>query len=108
MNPKDSNVYREAKLQLSYDFFGVAWKHERSFSINIQSHSGLASQHKYKSITSCLFFIPKLVKVKELLESQDYTVSQVLYEIGISSHSYFTKVFKERFGVFPSDLIHRG
>ena len=46
MNPKDSNVYRKATGWLIYDSYGVARGDEYPFSINIQSHSGLVSQHR--------------------------------------------------------------
>ena len=39
---------------------------------------------------------------KELFLSTELNVSEVCSQIGISSQSYFSKIFKERFGMLPS------
>ncbi len=39
-----------------------------------------------------------------LVEGQK-TVSEVIYEVGIKSRSYFTKSFKEMFGMSPTDYV---
>ncbi len=46
----------------------------------------------------------RLNKAKELIASGKYNISEVYYHVGFSSHSYFTKVFKEFFGILPSDV----
>ena len=40
----------------------------------------------------------------QLLLKTDKTVSEVAYEVGFTAPSYFTKCFKDEFGVSPSDL----
>ena len=40
----------------------------------------------------------------QLLISTDKTISEVAYAVGFSAPSYFTKCFKDEFGVSPSDL----
>ena len=46
----------------------------------------------------------RLQKGRELLQTTDKTVSEVAYEVGFTAPSYFTKCFKDEFGVSPSDL----
>ncbi|PCH73701.1 MAG: hypothetical protein COB98_10435 [Flavobacteriaceae bacterium] len=47
----------------------------------------------------------KLKEAYKLIQSQKYaTISEARFKIGINSASYFTKKFKERFGITPSDL----
>lgn len=46
----------------------------------------------------------RLNKSKELITSGKYNISEVYYHVGFSSHSYFTKVFKEYFGILPSEI----
>ncbi|WP_438938785.1 helix-turn-helix domain-containing protein, partial [Bacteroides caccae] len=37
----------------------------------------------------------------------DMTVSEIGYEVGFSSPSYFAKCYKELFGESPTDLLKR-
>jgi len=46
----------------------------------------------------------RLNKAKELITTGKYNISEVYYHVGFSSHSYFTKVFKEYFGILPSEI----
>lgn len=40
----------------------------------------------------------------QMLLSTDKTVAEVAYDVGFSAPSYFTKCFKEEFGMSPSDI----
>ena len=66
---------------------------------------------KIKSLTNYspneLLRIARLKKAASLLASSDMTVSEIGYEIGFSSPSYFTKCYKEQFGESPTDLLKR-
>ena len=42
----------------------------------------------------------------QLLITTDKTVSEIAYEVGFTAPSYFTKCFKEEFGLSPSDMTH--
>ncbi len=43
----------------------------------------------------------RLEKAKELMKKQDYTISQITFESGFTSPSYFTKCFKKKYGLLP-------
>ena len=43
----------------------------------------------------------KLEKARELLESSDHNISEIVNMIGFSNRSYFAKIFKEKYGVSP-------
>jgi DNA-binding response OmpR family regulator len=45
----------------------------------------------------------RLQKASQLLEQNWGPVTQVAFEVGFSSLSYFSKVFKEEFGILPRD-----
>ena len=48
----------------------------------------------------------RLQKAYQLLQNKTfYTLSEVRYDVGITSSSYFNKKFKERFGLSPSELL---
>jgi DNA-binding response OmpR family regulator len=49
----------------------------------------------------------RLSKAYRLLLSGDKSISEVAYEVGFSAPSYFTKCFKDEFGVLPGDVRSR-
>ena len=46
----------------------------------------------------------KLLKAKKMIEEKQGNVSEIAYSFGFSSPAYFTKCFKEEFGIPPSEL----
>ena len=46
----------------------------------------------------------RLAKAHRLLESRSMSVSEVAYEVGFSSPSYFTKCFKDEYDMLPGDI----
>ncbi|MGB8193948.1 MAG: nickel-binding protein [Chitinophagaceae bacterium] len=51
----------------------------------------------------------RLEKAKELLKKKRYSISQITFESGFTSPSYFTKCFKKKYGLLPMaylDLLH--
>lgn len=62
---------------------------------------------KLKALTSCsptdLMRRLRLKKTKELLETTDLTVSEIAYKTGFSSVSYFSRCYREAYGVTPSE-----
>ena len=45
----------------------------------------------------------RLKRAAQYLSSTDLRVSEVMYKVGFNSHSYFTKCYKEFFGVPPTE-----
>ncbi|WP_456438437.1 response regulator [Psychroserpens sp.] len=70
------------------------------------SDSQLYRKLKAISNTSTAVFIRKvrLEKAKELLQTTDLTVSEIVYSTGFSDPSWFSKVFKEEFNQSPTDF----
>lgn len=46
----------------------------------------------------------RLAKARRLLETRSMSVSEVAYEVGFSAPSYFTKCFREEYGMLPGDV----
>lgn len=61
----------------------------------------LFKQHTGKTPFEFLMDL-KIEKAKALLKNSDQTISEVCYQSGFSSNSYFCQVFKKKTGVSPS------
>ncbi len=46
----------------------------------------------------------RLSKARDFLLSTDMDVSEIVYKVGLSSRSYFSKIFKEKYGISPKDF----
>ncbi len=72
---------------------------------------GLSKTQAYRKISS-LFGIPpnkllselRLVYAAKSLKKSDKTVSEVAYDSGFNSPTYFTRVFRKRFAMLPSTM----
>ncbi|MDD7885431.1 AraC family transcriptional regulator [Flavivirga sp. 57AJ16] len=64
-------------------------------------------RHLYKSSVKEFIKNYRLEKAKELLENSDLNVTEITYKIGISSRSYFSKIFKNRFGITPKAYLDK-
>lgn len=47
----------------------------------------------------------RLEAARELINTTDLNISQIVYSIGFSSRSYFSKIFKEKFNISPSAFL---
>ncbi len=45
----------------------------------------------------------RLTKSEELISNTDLNISEIVYSLGFTSRSYFSKIFKQRFDCSPSD-----
>lgn len=75
---------------------------------------GLSRVHLYRKIKkltgmSVSEFVRslKLRLSLELIKNSGKSISEIAYEVGFSSPSYFTKSFKEQFGVSPSEFAKK-
>lgn len=46
----------------------------------------------------------RLETARVLMETTDLNISQIVYSIGFTSRSYFSKIFKEKYGMTPMEL----
>lgn len=49
----------------------------------------------------------RLTKALKMLTSGNRNVSEVVYELGLSSRSYFSKIFKAKYGISPRKILSR-
>ena len=87
---------------ISNEQFGVSQLAE----LMHMSRSNLLRKIKKETTLSASKFISKvrLIKSKELLEDKDLTISEISYEVGFGSSSYFIKCFREYYGYPPGEL----
>lgn len=45
----------------------------------------------------------RLETARDLMSSSDLNISQIVYSIGFTSRSYFSKIFKEKYGITPNE-----
>lgn len=81
---------------------------------NIGKNLGLSRVQLYRKIKSLTNYAPnELVRIIRLKAAEqqfinsEKTISEVAYETGFSSPSYFTKCFKEYYNESPTDFIKR-
>jgi AraC-like DNA-binding protein len=51
----------------------------------------------------------RLGRAKEMMKKKRYSISQITFDSGFTSPSYFTKCFKKKYGLLPMeylDLLH--
>jgi AraC-like DNA-binding protein len=111
--PKTSLLKRELKI-----IRNLAKKIAANFSVNysveaLSKESGLSQaklQEGFKllysrTVTEYIRHI-RLEAARNFISTTDMNISQVVYTIGFSSRSYFSKIFKGKFGLSPSEFQH--
>ena len=48
----------------------------------------------------------RLSKALSLLSRGDIQIGEIVQEVGLNSRSYFSKIFKEKYGVLPRQILH--
>ncbi|UCH14565.1 MAG: response regulator, partial [Bacteroidales bacterium] len=85
--------------------------------LNVETLSnevGISTTHLYRKIKSLTDLSPnelirkaRLKKAAEFLSTKQGTISEVMYEVGFSNHSYFAKCFHEEFGFSPKEFVSK-
>src|SRR5688500_4944534 len=85
------------------------------FSVELLSDEmGMSSAHLYRKLKSLTHLsaneIIKKYRIKKasiLLKNKEGNISEIMYEIGFSNLSYFSKCFRNEFGVTPKEYQRR-
>lgn len=79
---------------------------ERMAELLYMSRSGMLRKIKMLFNLSPIDFIRvvRLKKAAELIQTGRYRLSEICYMVGVSSPSYFSKLFYKQFGVTPKDF----
>lgn len=84
-----------------------------SFSLNdLIRRIGMSRSQLYRKIISITGYSPsefikefRLRKALKLMNNHHENISQIAFETGFNSHSYFSRCFQKRYGILPSDYI---
>ena len=83
---------------------------EKEYSLEQLSQSSGVTQYKLqegfkflynRTVTEYIRHV-RLESARNMLKNTDLNVSQIVYSIGFSSRSYFSKIFKEKYDISPS------
>ena len=80
----------------------------------LASEMGLSRVQFYRKIKSLTNYSPaellrilRLKRADTMLKTTEKSISEILYSVGFSSPSYFTKCYREYFGETPTDVQRR-
>jgi transcriptional regulator GlxA family with amidase domain len=60
---------------------------------------------KYTGISPGQYHLQlRLIRAKELLISTDQSIKEISYDLGFQSIYYFSRIFKNKLGVSPSEI----
>ena len=65
----------------------------------------LGFQQLYKTSVNEYIRNFKIGRAKELIETSELNITEITYQIGINSRSYFSKLFKEKYGLTPKQYL---
>ena len=95
------------------DFSRIVGEHMADSALTVETVSaalGLSRVQMYRKVKQLtgqspveLIRLTRLKRAEHLLKTTDKTVSEISYEVGFSSPSYFSKCFRDQFGRAPGD-----
>lgn len=110
-----SDLKEKEFLEKAYNIVEVNIGNSEFKVEDLMKELGVSKSQLHKKITA-LTGLPasafirniRLDKAKEMLVTGKYSITEILYTVGFNSPSYFSKMFKERFGILPSDMLQNG
>ena len=61
-------------------------------------------KHMYQTTVNGYLQEKRMELARNLLDNTDYNMSEIAEKVGLSSKSYFSKTFKETYGILPSEF----
>lgn len=108
LSPQDQafmkELYKIMDRELSNDEYNISAIVEEmhlshsKFIYKVKGLTGLTPSEFFKSY--------KLTKAAELLRKGEYNISEVAYMTGFTTLAHFSKVFKKKFGISPSQYLN--
>ncbi|HYQ58836.1 MAG TPA: nickel-binding protein [Draconibacterium sp.] len=94
------------------DFMEDRWKNPNLHAGNLEKHLGWSKSHLYRKMMSLIgcsanTFIKeyRMKRATKLLRQKKGNISEIAFDTGFGSPSYFTKCFQQEYGVKPSEYL---
>ena len=94
------------------DYTNTVWKDTKTSALDFSKYLGLSKSKLYRTMMSIIGKSPnsflkeyRLNKSLELLDRKTSNISEIAYQTGFSSPTYFSKCFQETYGILPSNYI---
>lgn len=111
VKPQTSIDYTNKIVQVTKDYLEAHYSEEISLE-NIAEQVNISPQYFSKLIKKNTGFnfidwlsMLRVKKAKELLTNSNYTVKEVCFMVGYKDPNYFSRIFKKRIGITPSEYI---
>ena len=98
-------------------FKAVVEKHMTDSDLSVEelgAEIGLSRVQLYRKVKALtgrspveLLRTARLQRARQMLLTTDKTIAEVAYDVGFSAPSYFTKCFRDEFGISPSELNNK-
>lgn len=90
--------------------------HDADFNVErIGEEMGMSRVQLYRKVKQLSGMTPvellrksRLARGRQLLETTDHSISEIAYDTGFSAPSYFTKCFKDEYGISPGEVRSEG
>lgn len=114
MDGEEERAGADPDSQFMDSFRRTVGKHLSDSSLSVETISselGLSRVQMYRKVKQLtgsspveIIRVTRLKKAERLLKTTGRTVSEISYDVGFSSPSYFSKCFKDYFGIAPGDV----
>lgn len=111
VKPQSSIDYSNKIVQVTKEFLEAHYAEEITLE-NVAEQVNISPQYFSKLIKKNTGFnfidwlsMLRVKKAKELLTNSNYTVKEVCFMVGYKDPNYFSRIFKKRIGITPSEYI---
>lgn len=102
----------ELFMSKTLTFLEVNYRNSEISIDDIAQHAGVSRSSFFKKLKSLTGLAPvdfirefRIQKAAQLIEAGETNVSQIAYNVGINDTRYFSKCFKQKYGINPSEAI---
>lgn len=108
------SIVKKEELNLAFNLskiLSTQLTNSKFSSQDLSSELGYSKSHAYRKIKSLTGFAPnqliqeiRLQKTHEHIKNGAKTMAEIAYESGFNSPTYFTRSFRKRFGISPTEF----